>query len=68
MFKCLASSLAGLICDENKFLGGKDPFYRLQAVVPSVAWDFLFDKHLPYQTYLTNLLNFSLLTFNEKKI
>jgi hypothetical protein len=27
--------------------------YNVQAVVPSVAWDFLFDKHLPYLTYLT---------------
>jgi hypothetical protein len=32
--------------------------YNQQAVVPSVAWDFLFDKRLPnltYQTYLPYL-------------
>jgi hypothetical protein len=37
-------------------------FYYIQAVVPSVAWDFLFDKHLP------NLLNFSLSLFSLSRL
>jgi hypothetical protein len=32
-------------------------YYILLAVIPSVAWDFLFDKHLPHLPQLTHLPN-----------
>ncbi len=39
------------LCNYNYF----GHLYSIRAVVPSVAWDFLFDKHinLTYLNYLT---------------